>query len=175
MLWIIKHHRGTFVSIPIGFSSSLQLPKIAPATIIPKKFQSLSGFQVRCNAGTVGPYYTQYTVSIPIGFSSSLQLPEDVLMPLSIDVSIPIGFSSSLQHYPPVPVFPDARTVSIPIGFSSSLQLKNRGTIYGTKVQFQSLSGFQVRCNSLTDACLKMVGIVSIPIGFSSSLQPCVW
>ena len=42
------------VSIPIGFSSSLQLPKLDDLTAPDDKFQSLSGFQVRCNPRTLG-------------------------------------------------------------------------------------------------------------------------
>jgi len=91
------------------------------------KFQSLSGFQVRCNAeihirdwkGNYGfnpyrvfkfvatedaayPITATLGVSIPIGFSSSLQ--PKVLITLTrwhADVSIPIGFSSSLQQLSP--------------------------------------------------------------------------
>jgi len=39
--------------------------------------------------------------------------------------------------------------------------------------QFQSLSGFQVRCNGMEGEAAKGVQKVSIPIGFSSSLQQC--
>ena len=87
------------------------------------------------------------------------------------NVSIPIGFSSSLQHYimpfmtstfvgfNPYRVFKFVATwniprnevygriVSIPIGFSSSLQPKKLGCDTGFVRRFQSLSGFQVRCN----------------------------
>ena len=66
---------------------------------ISSRFQSLSGFQVRCNTGIMSCRVSVIDdVSIPIGFSSSLQ-PEFAgsIAPCQIDVSIPIGFSSSLQ------------------------------------------------------------------------------
>ena len=37
------------------------------------EFQSLSGFQVRCNSVHVNEPSGLYTVSIPVGFSSALQ------------------------------------------------------------------------------------------------------
>ena len=62
--------------------------------------------------------------------------------------------------------------VSIPIGFSSSLQLEKKGINADIGIEFQSLSGFQVRCNK-EDLVLisREIRPVSIPIGFSSSLQ----
>ena len=86
-----------FVSIPIGFSSSLQLVAASRpentlqgfnpyrvfkfvATYISglfrrsgTRFQSLSGFQVRCNFKLFDDSPGACKVSIPIGFSSSLQ------------------------------------------------------------------------------------------------------
>ncbi len=60
-------------------------------------------------------------------------------------VSIPVGFSSPLQHSPTygqeLPI-----EVSIPVGFSSPLQ-HGHTVAKAAWVQFQSLSGFQVRCN----------------------------
>ena len=135
------------VSIPIGFSSSLQRPEMAlqvaytscfnPYRVFkfvatsgsgclspwPLQFQSLSGFQVRCNGGQANQLHARWCpVSIPIGFSSSLQLNALCLDGLlGLAVSIPIGFSSSLQP-PCSSVCPLHPQVSIPIGFSSSLQ-----------------------------------------------------
>ena len=119
------------VSIPIGFSSSLQLYDVRAvddklggfnpyrvfkfvATVVPspfgnlriEKFQSLSGFQVRCNAPRSGRSARSSEVSIPIGFSSSLQ-----------------------------------RQVQ---------ELQRRH-----KDRFQSLSGFQVRCNATVQKRLR--------------------
>ena len=161
-------------------------------------------------------------VSIPIGFSSSLQLPgESVASKLVEKVSIPIGFSSSLQpliffntnslhdiSFNPYRVFKFVATqghahkrwrggwVSIPIGFSSSLQLISCMWHAPCPSWFQSLSGFQVRCNRTIRVSpsqnstrfnpyrvFKFVAThwsqrrgrsrlqVSVPIGFSSSLQ----
>ena len=101
-------------------------------------------------------------------------------------VSIPIGFSSSLQHYwnhigrcqmtcfNPYRVFKFVAThiriasrkqvvnVSIPIGFSSSLQRKRAPRRNTSMMPFQSLSGFQVRCNQAT-----MVGSLPSLLGFN--------
>ena len=110
-------------------------------------FQSLSGFQVRCNARAHEGRARKAQVSIPIGFSSSLQLflrwltisqrksfnPYRVFKfvatgagclqePAHGTVSIPIGFSSSLQHNIDLRESITMGNVSIPIGFSSSLQ-----------------------------------------------------
>ena len=163
-----------FVSIPIGFSGSLQLiafsiPQFAvfpcfnpyrvfwfaatggqePIPVMCTGFQSLSGFLVRCNnspTGTgkcIGKEFQSLSgflvrcnvrydrreadlndwVSIPIGFSGSLQPPDDRHISVSYDaVSIPIGFSGSLQQ-------PGSNRPGVPAG------------------EFQSLSGFLVRCN----------------------------
>ena len=138
------------VSIPIGFSGSLQHK-------------------------TYGHNHTdQNRVSIPIGFSGSLQHQEPIFLwgehfirfnpyrvfrfvatrqdghnILSRDrVSIPIGFSGSLQPILPCPGYTRWQLVSIPIGFSGSLQLDFSLTYTDMTGEFQSLSGFQVRCNS---------------------------
>ena len=62
-------------------------------------FQSLSGFQVRCNCQMHRSLGRGDLVSIPIGFSSSLQLGgRQEPFERATHVSIPIGFSSSLQQ-----------------------------------------------------------------------------
>jgi len=90
---------------------------------IVEAFQSLSGFQVRCNAAMNLHSYSWATVSIPIGFSSSLQ-------PVA-----GFSFDRVKWSFNPYRVFKFVATlvsferripqlwVSIPIGFSSSLQL----------------------------------------------------
>ena len=111
------------VSIPIGFSSSLQPWRDCFMNSIVEAFQSLSGFQVRCNAAMNLHSYSWATVSIPIGFSSSLQ-------PVA-----GFSFDRVKWSFNPYRVFKFVATlvsferripqlwVSIPIGFSSSLQL----------------------------------------------------
>ena len=85
-------------------------------------FQSLSGFQVRCNC--IQMVYIRYCVM----------------------VSIPIGFSSSLQHNclvweaRPWPCFNPYRVFKFVATISRSYE-DQAATL------FQSLSGFQVRCN----------------------------
>ena len=87
-------------------------------------FQSLSGFQVRCN------------------------IADRVLMAAMRRVSIPIGFSSSLQQVPPHVIG------KRPVLFQSlsGFQVRcNSGSWFArnSSPEFQSLSGFQVRCNAL--------------------------
>ena len=87
-------------------------------------------------------------------------------------VSIPIGFSSSLQRKSEFSQLVIYRPVSIPIGFSSSLQLIREFVSRSRLSRFQSLSGFQVRCNFMDLVADRPKSVlVSIPIGFSSSLQ----
>ena len=183
------------------------------------KFQSLSGFQVRCNSQlrsmavsrklSFNPYRVFKFVATPARHACFWPRPPsfnpyrvfkfvatsgDVIDgPASEPVSIPIGFSSSLQPH----LHSEGNkgfNVSIPIGFSSSLQQTGSGFIYHAIHQFQSLSGFQVRCNSVEPVSLHEIAMfqslsgfqvrcnattgirtttqrVSIPIGFSSSLQ----
>ena len=193
---IAMNYEYSKVSIPIGFSSSLQHWAACPGSERIIRFQSLSGFQVRCNTSwwllmagrswSFNPYrvfkfaatnalasirHRRARVSIPIGFSSSLQLR-------------PVRRASRTStSFNPYRVFKFAATprfwhygkpstsVSIPIGFSSSLQhvlcyrFKRHWTCFNpyrvfkfaaTERQwrykvchdlFQSLSGFQVRCN----------------------------
>ena len=87
-------------------------------------------------------------VSIPNGFSSSLQQSSSKSLDVAnVFVSIPNGFSSSLQlkgHYGKVGV---RCSVSIPNGFSSSLQRKMNAKEFRATIEFQSLMGFQARCN----------------------------
>ena len=61
------------VSIPIGFSGSLQRLVRWPEASEWKGFQSLSGFLVRCNNMERITVSIYKVVSIPIGFSGSLQ------------------------------------------------------------------------------------------------------
>ena len=182
------------VSIPIGFSSSLQPILSRRSESSPSLFQSLSGFQVRCNSCRSCQSEVSAVVSIPIGFSSSLQQPVGRPDLTSLLVSIPIGFSSSLQRAGALDRY-FSQPVSIPIGFSSSLQryhffhdryfrtsfnpyrvfkfVATQLLLYFRSImmRFQSLSGFQVRCNTLPKTRAGQYHNVSIPIGFSSSLQ----
>ncbi len=88
------------------------------------QFQSLSGFQVRCNPA------------------------QDMVGLLLEIVSIPVGFSSALQRKALCPSLHRLLLVSIPVGFSSALQPLTRASPAHPTGLFQSLSGFQVRCNS---------------------------
>jgi len=135
------------VSIPIGFSSSLQRciwvawrtpsPSFNPyrvfkfaATIAFKefyydstKFQSLSGFQVRCNFGR------RWGAGVRAIWFQSLS-----------GFQVRCNLGAAVKEYA-------SRHVSIPIGFSSSLQRSDPQVNVEVALKFQSLSGFQVRCN----------------------------
>ena len=191
-----------------------------------RQFQSLSGFQVRCNtaSGRALPGRLCWFQSLS-GFQVRCNLPGRFNYTVSrAKVSIPIGFSSSLQHktvtmnqriaisFNPYRVFKfvatsgrdicgcDPCSVSIPIGFSSSLQRMCLSPTWPRRLSFQSLSGFQVRCNAqllrlfeehpvgfnpyrvfkfvathYLDQPVCFSYPVSIPIGFSSSLQLNLW
>ena len=86
-------------------------------------FQSLSGFQVRCNFRHLSGTSCQPRSFNPYRVFKFVATPHlDQIMKPIRSVSIPIGFSSSLQHF------------------------CSETTIFSS-VSFQSLSGFQVRCN----------------------------
>ena len=110
-------------------------------------------------------------VSIPIGFSSSLQPNPALKDSIYIEVSIPIGFSSSLQlinikvmdgpeeSFNPYRVFKFVATQLHDLGhqvlhgfnpyrvFKFVATWSTTGTSVPGRARFQSLSGFQVRCN----------------------------
>ena len=143
-----KTYREAHVSIPIGFSGSLQLQNGLERMPSCKLFQSLSGFLVRCNRNRAksGPRQEQF---------------------------------QSLS------------------GFLVRCNARDHDTKGPSESKFQSLSGFLVRCNAITGAGtfdggnsfnpyrvfwfaatpriqprpIRLV-CVSIPIGFSGSLQP---
>ena len=114
-------------------------------------FQSLSGFQVRCNAlENVTGQVVGYQFQSLSGFQVRCNGLALELIALDSSVSIPIGFSSSLQQPCLLAADQALATVSIPIGFSSSLQPADWYSSYDPEERFQSLSGFQVRCNSMS-------------------------
>ena len=111
------------VSIPIGFSGSLQLEMINPITTNIEKFQSLSGFLVRCNDVYCfgGP-----TVS---GFQSL----SGFLVRCNIRSWLRTG--PLQESFNPYRVF----------WFAATSAVQSRWRLRGA---FQSLSGFLVRCNA---------------------------
>ena len=138
----------SIVSIPVGFSRSLQrwlqwaffppgisfnpcrVFTLAATSTTPRaswrayrSFQSLSGFHARCNIFIIMHVRLHRHVSIPVGFSRSLQhLNADLLDGIN-GVSIPVGFSRSLQQKVLANRAKAIAEVSIPVGFSRSLQL----------------------------------------------------
>ena len=138
------------------------------------KFQSLSGFQVRCNSLA----------------ARGLELKSGCFNPYRVykfaATSTPGLGTADLKCFNPYRVFKFAATVNpnrCPISwrlcFNPYRVFKFAATIFGPHVwlgyvEFQSLSGFQVRCNpeAIAASC-GLLQEVSIPIGFSSSLQHC--
>ena len=148
--WQSKGFRIFVVSIPIGFSSSLQPLRTTLYLSRNWLFQSLSGFQVRCNSLWSRSVCTSWRCFNPyrvfkFAATASFIVPRMLWVAL---VSIPIGFSSSLQLCRASQRQHRHRVVSIPIGFSSSLQRPSFSAITKLWQWFQSLSGFQVRCNA---------------------------
>jgi len=111
-------------------------------------FQSLSGFQVRCNA----------QANLPTARRLHCFNPYRVFKFVATSGHGPIKSKKSLMFQS-----------------LSGFQVRCNGSKKATanrQAMFQSLSGFQVRCNSKLLICAAHGGAVSIPIGFSSSLQP---
>ena len=165
-----KQPIGQWVSIPIGFSSSLQQRICYLFSIHRKKFQSLSGFQVRCNAFFKFLSKSDTRFQSLSGFQVRCNFPPSVSVDGRNPVSIPIGFSSSLQRYKAMMPHIEAISFNPYRVFKFVATERGSGTpIYRRK--FQSLSGFQVRCNFAGVGFIVPERSVSIPIGFSSSLQ----
>ena len=120
----LEQHSGTSCFNPYRVFKFVATAGYASASLtVDDGFQSLSGFQVRCNLRDPVWLKSGRLVSIPIGFSSSLQL-------------CSLGRSTSrLQRFNPYRVF---KFVATPSSARRGLKLDN---------VFQSLSGFQVRCN----------------------------
>ena len=138
-------------------------------------FQSLSGFQVRCNAldrrgdGRACLYAFQslsgFQVRCNLGDLLILLLAEDGFQSLSgfqVRCNLRVLRYEICGHvrFNPYRVFKFAATKRIVPSVKYRMAL------------FQSLSGFQVRCNNILASILTLDIQVSIPIGFSSSLQP---
>ena len=183
------------VSIPIGFSSSLQPQLRNEYEATPYGFNPYRVFKFVATPDDPVAQEAHGSVSIPIGFSSSLQPVYSGIVVYDRVVSIPIGFSSSLQ-----PLIPTDHKISDNrfnpyrvFKFVATSPALEKPGVFDV---FQSLSGFQVRCNPSADMSttrlvtsfnpyrvFKFVAtlnleiliiafkIVSIPIGFSSSLQ----
>ena len=125
----LMHQTLQLVSIPIGFSSSLQLILcIVAMTSIWARFQSLSGFQVRCNRWcrcdiqTSNQGFNPYRVfkfaatQGFLGFGRETVKKFQSLSGFQVRCNLN-NSKSTIQHH----------IVSIPIGFSSSLQHDEHG------------------------------------------------
>jgi len=136
------------VSIPIGFSGSLQRRPIQSTDSHTVMFQSLSGFQVRCNPMTAGlaPLITGMFQSLS-GFQVRCNGEERTCQAYGGLFQSLSGFQvrCNIDYFKPA--ISVLSKVSIPIGFSGSLQRKHLENFCHGPQEFQSLSGFQVRCN----------------------------
>ena len=184
------------VSIPIGFSSSLQRMCLSPTWPRRLSFQSLSGFQVRCNDFVEQSHTEQgqrfqslsgfqvrcnnFFFAMPLCvrlcfnpyrvFKFVATMPSILRRPGHDPVSIPIGFSSSLQHWHKSPASLRCSKFQSLSGFQVRCNCRLCPS-WEPRSGFQSLSGFQVRCNWCNAIWIIAISNVSIPIGFSSSLQ----
>ncbi len=148
----MRHGRRSLtnlVSIPVGFSRSLQLMRHCPARSLHCRFQSLSGFHARCNRASQACRSRWGRVSIPVGFSRSLQLN---------------NLNTLLKNN---------RMFQSLSGFHArcNMPIPPQGVLRSTL--FQSLSGFHARCNYNVIPAAGPDDLVSIPVGFSRSLQRC--
>ena len=184
------------VSIPIGFSGSLQPQRTACLGFSAVAFQSLSGFLVRCNVISFNDIWQRQNVSIPIGFSGSLQPAKETYAAIVLDKFQSLsGFLVRCNIKSAVSYGAYIR-VSIPIGFSGSLQLHQSQCMMFRKMGFNPYRVFWFAATRSTDTPLdrRSPGFnpyrvfwfaatydgqmrlmsstkVSIPIGFSGSLQ----
>ena len=135
-------------------------------------FQSLSGFQVRCNVINLVRDTWKNIVSIPIGFSSSLQPPwwrsalrrSPCFNPYRVfkfvATSIDQGVMMPSIGFNPYRVFKFVATSRLEVVFPGRSICFNPYRVFkfvatlgvgvgsGLFFVFQSLSGFQVRCNA---------------------------
>ena len=118
-------------------------------TIRTHQFQSLSGFQVRCNLGLEEIRRWDYLGFNPyrvFKFVATSVL--DWARYRSSTFQSLSGFQVRCNDHIRIASRKQVVNVSIPIGFSSSLQPGDNGWFTSFFVGFQSLSGFQVRCNA---------------------------
>ena len=132
-------------------------------TIRTHQFQSLSGFQVRCNLGLEEIRRWDYLGFNPyrvFKFVATSVL--DWARYRSSTFQSLSGFQVRCNDHIRIASRKQVVNVSIPIGFSSSLQRKRAPRRNTSMMPFQSLSGFQVRCNQAT-----MVGSLPSLLGFN--------
>ncbi len=117
---------------------------------VPTMFQSLSGFQVRCNPIFLPCHEILWQVSIPVGFSSPLQRRNPRLPSIPSLSFNPCRVFKSAATYPYLKSWPSLWTKFQSLsGFQVRCNLTSVGSGVTAKSWFQSLSGFQVRCNLL--------------------------
>ena len=131
-----------------GFQVRCNLDVLGVGPVAPVWFQSLSGFQVRCNVGGghllgLRKHGFQSLSGFQVRCNSDPQS-SFVLQDLCFN---PYRVFKFVATSPICSMISDNLHVSIPIGFSSSLQPSLHRTPRHTESAFQSLSGFQVRCN----------------------------
>jgi len=111
------------------------------------KFQSLSGFLVRCDNKIIAPPTPIKVVSIPVGFSRSLRLSLSSIWGFVYEGFNPCRVFSFAATQKLLKLIEGPTIVSIPVGFSRSLRPAGFLPQIYDNVKFQSLSGFLVRCD----------------------------
>ena len=159
------------VSIPIGFSSTLQPNFRIITRDCTRGFQSLSGFRVRCN----GRAWTRTCSTTKFQSLSGFRVRCNRITPDRPKVE--------LGSFNPYRVFEYVATSSARTAYFTGTTFQSLSgfrvrcnvvkTLYkdDMEVLFQSLSGFRVRCNKANLLTTVLELLVSIPIGFSSTLQ----
>ena len=143
---------------------------MVPLLSLLRSFQSLSGFQVRCNTETETFYggnaegFNPYRVFkfVATRLDGTKGQVGTCFNPYRV-----FKFVATRRHSHHHRIGHRFQSLS---GFQVRCNLLS-GAITGKNAEFQSLSGFQVRCNQICGICQMEFSPVSIPIGFSSSLQ----
>ena len=148
--------------------------RTTPKTIRINEFQSLSGFQVRCNSLGIfehqrhGPGFNPYRVFKFVATPAQMVVGKDKFTKFQSLSGFQVRCNLPMR-FSPLAATSWFQSLS---GFQVRCNDPKLVISGGSLAGFQSLSGFQVRCNNVVTSGLPGNPEVSIPIGFSSSLQP---
>ena len=158
------------VSIPIGFSSTLQQDFGELSDIRMIGFNPYRVFEYVATGGNASLFLSLLLVSIPIGFSSTLQRSTFFRVRRRHAVSIPIGFSSTLQRCW-LPWHPRRSSGFNPYRVFEYVATMPPETCTRQSYSFNPYRVFEYVATSTPLILSKPIRWVSIPIGFSSTLQ----
>ncbi len=131
-----------------GFSSSLRCNQNPSHTYAAEGFQSLSGFQARCDTPTLNL------------FQQCFELSFNPCRVFKLVAMVSTGHLTSADNW--------FQSLS---GFQARCDTPTLNRFAMFRAEFQSLSGFQARCDGVYRALNFGRQLVSIPVGFSSSLR----